>query len=419
MTVEDDGAGFSNIEDAYTLMGHTAKRGDPEKRGRFNLGEKEVLSVARYAEIETVGRTIVFPAEGGRKTRKNKRTRGTKITAVMPWRHDQIEPTLSALRRFRTPSNCALVVNGDPVPQRHEIATARGMLATVNFNDDEGMMEQTYRVTDVHVLERLGAGDGWLYEMGVPVQQIDIAYDVDVQQKIPMPPNRDTVSSYYLSTLAAHVLNVVADQLEPDAAAEGWVASALASHHVSEPAARTTIERRYGPKVAMWSSNTDANLQAAEAGYEVLHPRSMSSGERTNLKDKGGIVSTNALFGKPKSGQLPVPAETTHVHSAFALWVRELGAACGLTVSVAFIRNAVPVVADCTADSSSPTIRFNTFILEPEFFDGRGAYQIEVIVHEFGHALAERALEHGPAWGNACCRAAGRILEHLEAQALA
>ena len=30
-------------------------------------------------------------------------------------------------------------------------------------------------------------------------------------------------------------------------------------------------------------------------------------------------------------------------------------------------------------------------------------------MHEFGHALAERAMEHGPKWGEACCIAARMI----------
>ena len=33
ITVHDDGPGFDHIQDAYTLMGETPKRGNPEKRG--------------------------------------------------------------------------------------------------------------------------------------------------------------------------------------------------------------------------------------------------------------------------------------------------------------------------------------------------------------------------------------------------
>ena len=36
VTVSDDGPGFADIADAYTLLKSTPKRRDPAKRGRFN-----------------------------------------------------------------------------------------------------------------------------------------------------------------------------------------------------------------------------------------------------------------------------------------------------------------------------------------------------------------------------------------------
>ena len=39
ISVEDDGPGFRNLKDAYTLFGATYKQANPELRGRFNLGE--------------------------------------------------------------------------------------------------------------------------------------------------------------------------------------------------------------------------------------------------------------------------------------------------------------------------------------------------------------------------------------------
>ena len=74
--VQDNGPGFENIQDSYTLMGETRKRADPEKRGRFNLGEKEVISLARWARIRTVGWTVDFPEKGGREVRRNQKKRG-------------------------------------------------------------------------------------------------------------------------------------------------------------------------------------------------------------------------------------------------------------------------------------------------------------------------------------------------------
>src|SRR5215216_6778468 len=46
LTVEDDSPeGFRDLSHAYTLFAPSSKRGNPEQRGQFNLGEKLVLAV--------------------------------------------------------------------------------------------------------------------------------------------------------------------------------------------------------------------------------------------------------------------------------------------------------------------------------------------------------------------------------------
>ena len=81
--VEDDGQGFIDIEDSWTLMKPTSKRSNPNVRGRFNIGEKELISVSRNAIIETVGKSVIFDLKGGRKVKNNKRENGTIITATV------------------------------------------------------------------------------------------------------------------------------------------------------------------------------------------------------------------------------------------------------------------------------------------------------------------------------------------------
>ena len=69
LSVEDDSPeGFRNIEHAYTLFADTYKRGDPSKRGRFNIGEKLVLAICfKYgAEITTTKGSIEFHPVKGR-----------------------------------------------------------------------------------------------------------------------------------------------------------------------------------------------------------------------------------------------------------------------------------------------------------------------------------------------------------------
>ena len=111
ITVEDDGRGFSDIADTYTLMGHTSKRFDHTKRGRFNIGEKDVISVAIEAEVETVGYTATFPRTGSREVHSNSRAKSTAVRVLMPWDEQQSDDLVAMLQRFRPPTNCGLFVN--------------------------------------------------------------------------------------------------------------------------------------------------------------------------------------------------------------------------------------------------------------------------------------------------------------------
>jgi len=47
----------------------------------------------------------------------------------------------------------------------------------------------------------------YLYEMGIPVVEIDCEWSIDVQQKIPLGIDRETISQSYLRDLFSEVLN--------------------------------------------------------------------------------------------------------------------------------------------------------------------------------------------------------------------
>src|SRR5262249_36107890 len=50
LSVEDDApSGFADLTHAWTLFAPSAKRDNPELRGRFNIGEKLVLAVCDQA----------------------------------------------------------------------------------------------------------------------------------------------------------------------------------------------------------------------------------------------------------------------------------------------------------------------------------------------------------------------------------
>ena len=194
VAVEDDGGGFKDIADAFTLMAPTSKRQEAGVRGRFNIGEKEILSVALEGKVETVGTTISFPREGGRVVTKNKRKKGTIVSAIVERPLSEVEETEKALLEFLPPSHITYTINGKVVEPRKKVGVAEGILHTVLATGIGQPLRYSYRKTKIDIFEPRN-GEGHIYEMGITIQPLDMPYDVDIQQKVPMPPNRDTVTA--------------------------------------------------------------------------------------------------------------------------------------------------------------------------------------------------------------------------------
>src|SRR6516225_7523153 len=81
LTVEDDSPeGFRDLSHAWTLFADSYKRGNPEQRGQFNLGEKMVLAVCESASISTTKGTVHFAPKGGRSESPPKRGEGGSVS---------------------------------------------------------------------------------------------------------------------------------------------------------------------------------------------------------------------------------------------------------------------------------------------------------------------------------------------------
>ena len=408
VTVEDDGPGFFNISDAYTMMGETNKRSDPEKRGRFNLGDKEVLAVATWGRIETVGWTVEFPQEGGRIIRKNLRKTGTKVSVLMPWDQEQMERLANRLKLIRPPENIHYKVNGVTVTRQPELCSHEATFPTIIQSAPGEPMRPTRRKTVIHIMAPRQE-TGWIYEMGIPIQPIELPFDVDVMQKVPMPPNRDTVAESYLKDMYAEVLNAIHQDLPGEQFADTWVRTAVENPRVTSPSVKETIKQRYGDNVVTWSSNSNANMKAMDSGYEVIHPRTMSKGEIKNMRELGGLQSANDVFGDDPESEETIVVENQTM-TAFADWVRELGKHTGKNIIVQFIhKTKTRMAACCTMNTNNPIMSFNTHHLTDDFFSHRGANQLEIIIHELGHSEMDGEMSHGPKWGDGCARVAANI----------
>ena len=91
------------------------------------------------------------------------------------------------------------------------IAQTEAILATVLSSGINQPLRPTTRKTTIRVYNPYIDGLGHIYEMGIPIQSIDMPFDVDIGGKVPLPPNRDVVSKNYLQDVYAEVLAVTTD----------------------------------------------------------------------------------------------------------------------------------------------------------------------------------------------------------------
>ena len=418
VTVEDDGPGFSDIADAYTLMAHTKKRLNPTQRGRFNTGEKDVISVAIKAEVETVGQTVTFPIIGSRDVTPNSRNKGTVVKILMPWSQKQGNELVATLRSFRPPLNCTLFVNDVEVPPRPTVAVRNVSLPTVIQRSVNEPMRLQQRRTEMHLVEPSDPnGERRIYEMGIPVQTIECPWDVDVMQKIPMSQQRDAVGEVYLNRIYAEVLNERHRSLEQAEFGTQWVKRAIEHPQIKQEAVRDTIKGRYGGHDAVFATmDQDANRRAHHNDYGVINLGNLSKKEIHAFREKAGVKDSDEVFPTPPQPKTDHEPEPYSDQARFAEWVIKMGGYCNLTATVRYFHEpGNPRFADCSAATDTPTLRFNEALLGQAFFQPPygSVKHWDLLFHELGHALANHSTGHDEAWGEGISKASALIAAHL------
>ena len=414
VTVEDNGPGFSDIADAYTLMGHTSKRLSPTKRGRFNIGEKDVVSVAIEAEVETVGYTVTFPRAGSREEAPNSRTKGTAVRALMPWDGGQSNELIKKLQSFRTLASQRLFINDAEVPPRPAKEVRKVSLPTIKQDAPNGPMKTTQGSAEIHFVEPAGSdGERWLYEMGIPVQAIECPWDVDVMQKIPMGQQRNAVSEAYLNRIYVEALNATHGSLEQEDFRSQWVKRALEHRQIEPEAVKATVKGRYGSSKAVFATlDRDANMRAeADGGYAVINRGGLSKKEVEAFRKHAGVKDSDEIFPTPPPPRSVYEAEPGSNQARFAEWVIKMADYCNLIATVRYFDDpGNRRLADCEVSTTTPTLRFNEAHLGEIFFQPpyESAEHYDLLLHELGHALARQA-GHGEAWGEGVSRAGALI----------
>lgn len=296
---DDDPNGFTNLAHAFTLFAPSEKKDQPEKRGRFNLGEKLVLALCQSAEIRTTTGAVRFDGQG-RHLLRTKTEQGTVFEASLVMSHAEMQEALDLVQRVICPEGIITTVNGMELPHREAAESFEAVLPT-EMADTEGYLRRTTRKTLVQVYEPLRGEKGTLFEMGIPVVKTGDRFHINVGQKIPLSMDRDNVQPSYLRAVRTEVLNKMVGVLTKDDWTAPWVREAMSDSRVSEVAAREVLKGRFGEKAVTYdASDQEANKRAVSKGFTIVHGGHLSRGEWEAAR-KAGVL--------PPAGQVTPSAK--------------------------------------------------------------------------------------------------------------
>lgn len=335
---DDSPDGYQDIRHAWTMFAPSKKKGDAELRGRFNLGCKLVLALAVEACVISTKSAVRFTAEGRRLSRE-RRDAGTEFQGVFRMSKADVEEALEEARNLLPPAGVTVTINEVPVEAREPFATAEKVTLPTVLADEEGVLRRTSRQTTIELHEPADGEVPMLFEMGIPVVELDgdDPWHVNVLQRVPLNTDRDNVTPAYLCTLRVEVLNAAHDRLDKEQATAVWATEASEDERATDDAVGKVLDERFGKKrVAYDPSDPEANSRATAAGYTVVPGGSMTSGQWRNAKGSGRILPAGQVTPSQKVRSAPdgVPAlegeKWTEAMHEIAGWARFLANALGV-----------------------------------------------------------------------------------------
>lgn len=395
LTVEDDDPnGFDNLAHAYTLFAETNKRRDPEKRGRFTIGEKHVLALCETAAIKSTKGSVRFD-QAGRHLSRACRDRGSSFIGLIRMTHDEAKRFKQLVRTVLPPVNTWF--NGELLSPRGTAHVFEAQLKT-EYADDDGQLRPTARKCEVRLYEPLEDETATLYELGIPVVETGDHWHYDVRQRVPLNTDRDNVPPSFLKQLRTLVLNHMHQRIDKGEGTAAWVREAAADPRCSDAAIHTVLDRRFGDKRLVWDpSDVEASHKAVAHGYTVIAGGALSAGEWENAKRAEAVERAGKIFpthpeeiAETKSIDNPTPGMQRIGELA-----RSLGRALlDMNVVVRFI--SAPE-ANVLATWDTCMLTFNVGRLSEAWFEQEPTSEVvlDLLLHEFAHAYEANHLAAG------------------------
>ncbi len=399
LVVDDNAAaGWADITHAYTLFAESAKKNDPNKRGRWNLGEKLVLAICIEASIETTTGMVTFDESGRHHYPRRKRERGSKFEGLLRLTRDELAEVEAAVRSLIPPDGVRTTFNGEELHARTPVATFEAPLPTERA-DADGYLRRTRRRTPVRVYEPVGGRPAALYELGIPVVETGDSWDVDIAQKVPLNTDRDNVTPAYLREVRALVLNRMHEQLDAERATESWVGQSLEDPDVSPEAVDSVLTARYGEKRVIADPSDPEGTKLAHArGYSIIQPGSFNRRQWDTIRRSGAALPAGRVTPSPRPyssdpdasvrSELPRSQWTPGMECIVAFTERIGDRLTGERPTVLIINDRhVPASATYGRGTRGAQFEFNLAHLGRKWFEQEPASEpvLDLVLHEFGH----------------------------------
>lgn len=394
ITVEDDSPeGFRDLSHAWTLYAESCRKGDAEKRGRFNLGEKLVLSLCREATISTTTGTVRFD-DDGRHVSSKKRERGSVFSAEIRMAREQMIDALVELRKLLPPPGVEVTINGDAIAHRDPIACVEDTLATELAGED-GTIRRTARKATVEFYDVAEGEVAMVYELGIPVVETGDRYHANVMQKVPLSTDRDNVPPSFLRHLRTLCLNVVSSRITAEEARAPWVREALEDHRVVGDAVRNVVTAQYGDKrIAQDPSDREGEKIGISKGYTMVPGGAFSKAAWENIRKAEAVLPAGKVTPSPKpfsANGTPLkvtpPELWTIAMKLRVAWIQEFAERLiGHTVSVVLTPDVGWGFAGCYGRQSQE-LTINYGRLGRKWFEAEkdDPKVLEFLYHEFAH----------------------------------
>lgn len=413
--IDDHPEGWKDLAHAWTLYAESTKKGDAEKRGRFNLGEKLVLALCKVARIETATGGVMFD-EDGRHTLRNKRESGSRFYAKVRMTLEEQAQASKAVQKLLPPVGVHTTFNDVALQVRKPIRKIEATLPT-ELADAEGVLRKTARKTVIEVFELLVGETPSVYEMGIPVVETNDRYHYNVLQKVPLNSDRDNVTPAYLRELRTLVLNAMYESVTPEEATAPWVRDAVADEDASKEAVEHIVTQRFGEKRVIFDpSDQEGTKMAVSQGYTVIAPGSLSGAEWANVKrfeaalPAGQVTPSPRPYSADGKEQKIIPREKwSDGMKKVADYSSEIGyVLLGKTVNVKIVSDIGWPFGATFGPSGELT--FNLGRLGHEWFDRAGFFHVdELLLHEFSHNEESDHLSHR--FHDAICRLGAKMVQ--------